>query len=45
MTRRVMPLRDEWAGKTSKASPVTPEQIEIRELKKNSGVLKRKMKY
>lgn len=34
MTRRVKQLRDERAGKTPKASPITPEQIEIRELKK-----------
>ena len=27
-------LRDERQGKTSKASPITPEQIEIRELRK-----------
>ncbi|ETT04776.1 putative transposase InsN for insertion sequence element IS911 [Providencia alcalifaciens PAL-2] len=27
-------LRDERAGKTPKASPIMPEQIEIRELKK-----------
>lgn len=40
MTRRVKQLRDERAGKTPKASPITPEQIEIHELKKNSKVLK-----
>ncbi|UDN36961.1 IS3 family transposase [Proteus sp. NMG38-2] len=34
MTRWVKQLRDERAGKTPKASPITPEQIEIRELKK-----------
>ena len=34
MTRWVKQLRDERQGKISKASPVTPEQIEIRELKK-----------
>lgn len=34
MTRYVKQLRDERAGKTPKASPITPEQIEIRELKK-----------
>jgi len=34
MTRRVKQLRDERQGKTPKASPITPEQIEIRELKK-----------
>jgi transposase-like protein len=27
-------LREERQGKTPKASPITPEQIEIRELKK-----------
>ena len=27
-------LRDERQGKTPKASPITPEQIEIRELRK-----------
>ncbi|GAB1623215.1 hypothetical protein AAOGI_32650 [Agarivorans albus] len=30
----VRQLREERAGKTPKASPMTPEQIEIRELKK-----------
>lgn len=34
MTRWIKQLRDERQGKTSKASPITPEQIEIRELKK-----------
>ncbi|CAG9435734.1 IS3 family transposase ISEc52 (plasmid) [Providencia alcalifaciens] len=34
MTRWVKQLRDERAGKTPKASPIAPEQIEIRELKK-----------
>lgn len=34
MTRWVKQLRDERQGKTPKASPITPEQIEIRELKK-----------
>ncbi len=34
MTRWVKQLRDERQGKTSKASPITPEQIEIRELRK-----------
>lgn len=33
MTRWVK-LRDERQGKTPKASPITPEQIEIRELRK-----------
>ncbi|OSK16256.1 transposase InsN for insertion sequence element IS911A [Escherichia coli M056] len=30
----VKQLRDERQGKTPKASPMTPEQIEIRELRK-----------
>ena len=30
----VKQLRDERQGKTPKASPITPEQIEIRELRK-----------
>ncbi|EJN7539167.1 transposase, partial [Escherichia coli] len=30
MTRWVKQLRDERQGKTPKASPITPEQIEIR---------------
>ncbi|HDG1665699.1 TPA: IS3 family transposase [Kluyvera ascorbata] len=34
MTRWVKQLRDELQGKIPKASPITPEQIEIRELKK-----------
>ena len=34
MTRWVKQRRDERQGKTPKASPITPEQIEIRELKK-----------
>lgn len=34
MTRWVKQLRDERQGKTPKASPVTPEQIEISELRK-----------
>ncbi|MXG38097.1 hypothetical protein GRW62_39680, partial [Escherichia coli] len=32
--RWVKQLRDERQGKTPKASPITPEQIEIRELRK-----------
>ena len=35
MTRWVKQQRDEHQGKTPKASPMTPEQIEIRELRKN----------
>ena len=34
MTRWVKQLRDERQGKTPKASPITPEQIEISELRK-----------
>ncbi|GLV71994.1 transposase [Pectobacterium carotovorum subsp. carotovorum] len=34
MTRWVSQLRAERQGKSPKASPMTPEQIEIRELKK-----------
>ncbi|WP_252500214.1 helix-turn-helix domain-containing protein, partial [Escherichia coli] len=34
ITKWVKQLRDERQGKTPKASPITPEQIEIRELKK-----------
>jgi transposase-like protein len=34
MTKWVKQLREERQGKTPKASPITPEQIEIRELKK-----------
>jgi len=34
MTRWLKQLRDERLGNTPKASPITPEQIEIRELKK-----------
>uniref|UniRef100_UPI00201EFF4B transposase n=1 Tax=Escherichia coli TaxID=562 RepID=UPI00201EFF4B len=34
MTRWVKQLRDERQGKTPKVSPITPEQIEIRELRK-----------
>ncbi|WP_438870982.1 transposase [Providencia hangzhouensis] len=45
LTRWVKQLRDERAGKTPKASPITPEQIEIRELRKKFNVLKWKTKY
>ena len=34
MTRWFKQLRDERQGKTPKASPMAPEQIEIRELRK-----------
>ncbi|EIQ75955.1 transposase family protein, partial [Shigella flexneri 1235-66] len=40
MTRWVKQLRDERQGKTLKASPITPEQIEIRELRKSYNALK-----
>lgn len=36
MTRWGKQLRDERQGKIPKASPMTPEQIEIRELRKNA---------
>ena len=35
MTKWVKQLREERQGKTPKAFPITPEQIEIRELNKN----------
>ncbi|KQN51030.1 transposase [Serratia sp. Leaf51] len=34
MTKWVKQLRDERQGKTPKSSPITPEHIEIRELRK-----------
>ncbi len=34
MDKWVRQLREERQGKTPKASPMTPEQIEVRELKK-----------
>jgi transposase len=34
MTKWVRQLREERQGKTPKSPPITPEQIEIRELKK-----------
>ncbi len=40
MTRWVKQLRDERQGKTPKASPITPEQIEIRKLRKSYNALK-----
>ncbi|EHX7635006.1 transposase, partial [Salmonella enterica] len=40
MTRWVKQLRDERQGKTPEASPMTPEQIEIRELRKSYNALK-----
>ncbi|OLY40562.1 hypothetical protein P282_14565 [Salmonella enterica subsp. arizonae serovar 18:z4,z23:- str. CVM 32457] len=45
MTRWVKQLRDERQGKTPKASPMTPEQIEIRELRKSYNAMKWKTKY
>lgn len=42
MTRWVKQLRDERAGKTPKASAITPEQIEMCERKKEFNVLKYK---
>ncbi len=45
LTRWVKQLRDERAGKGPKAFPITPEQIEIRELKKKFNTLKWKTKY
>ena len=44
MTRWVKQLRDERQENT-KSFPITPEQIEIRELRKSYNVLKWKMKY
>ncbi|EIC82058.1 transposase, orf A [Serratia sp. M24T3] len=40
MTKWVKQLRDERQGKMPKASSITPEQIEIRELRKNFDALK-----
>ncbi|RAJ98463.1 transposase [Aliidiomarina maris] len=34
LTKWVKQLREERAGKSPKASPMTPEQVEVRELKK-----------
>ena len=42
MTRWVKQLRDERQGKIPKASPITPEQIEIRELQKKLQRIKMK---
>ncbi len=39
MTRWGKQLRDERQGKKPKASPITPEQIEIRELKKKPQLI------
>lgn len=40
MTKWVKQLREERQGKKLKASQITPEQIEIRELKKRHNILK-----
>lgn len=45
MTKWVKQLRDEWLGKTPKTSPITPEQIEIHELKKNKQRIEIQTKY
>lgn len=45
MTKWVKQLRDERLGKTPKASPITPEQIEIRELKKKLQRIEMETKY
>ena len=45
MIRWVRQLKDDRQGKPTKAAPMTPEQIEIRKLKKKLHVLKWKMKY
>ncbi|ELT24225.1 transposase OrfAB, subunit A [Vibrio cholerae HC-7A1] len=45
MDKWVRQLREERQGKTPKASPMTPEQIEIRELKRSWLALKSIMKY
>lgn len=45
MDKWVRQLKEERQGKAPKASPMTPEQIEIRELKRNWLALKSIMKY
>ncbi len=45
MDKWVRQLREEHQGKAPKVSPITPEQIEIRELKKKLARLKSIMKY
>lgn len=45
MTRWVKQLRDERQGKTPKASPITPEQLEIRELRKKIQHIEIETKY
>lgn len=45
MTKWVKQLREERQGKTSKSSPIIPEQIEIRELKKKLQRIEMEKKY
>ncbi len=45
MDKWVRQLKQERNGVTPQASPMTPEQIEIRELKKKLARLKGAMKY
>lgn len=45
MTRWVKQLRNERQGKAPEVSPITPEQIEIRELKKKLQRIEMETKY
>jgi len=45
MTKWIKQLREEHQGKTSKSSPIIPEQIEIRELKKKLQRIEMETKY
>ncbi|SUB18621.1 Transposase [Pantoea agglomerans] len=45
MTKWIKQLREERQGKTSKSSPIIPEQIEIRELKKKPQRIEMETKY
>lgn len=45
MTKWIKQLREERQGKTSKSSPIIPEQIEIRELKKKLQRIEMETKY
>jgi len=45
MTKWIKQLREERQGKTSKSSPIIPEQIEIRELKKKLQRIEMEKKY
>ena len=45
MTGRVGQLREKRQSCSPKASPITPEQIEIREYKENCNALKYSMKF